>query len=84
MKDFMKLKIKSFTLISYHIISIKLSDDSEYMADISSFQNVFCYPKNEKEWREAFVGEFKADIQWPSGFEIHLHQIADLALLQSA
>lgn len=84
MKDFMKLRIKSFKLISYHIISITLTDDSEYTADISSFKNVYCYPKNETEWGQASVGEFKADIQWPCGFDIHLHQIADLAMKQSA
>jgi hypothetical protein len=34
MKDFMKLRVKSFKLISYRIISITLTDGSEYTADI--------------------------------------------------
>ena len=84
MKDFMKLRIKSFKLIDYNIINIILSDDSEYTADLSSFQETYCYPQDETEWKKAFIGEFKADIQWPSGFDIHLHQIADLALEQAA
>lgn len=84
MKDFMKLRIKSFKLISYNIINITLTDDSEYTADLTSFHPVYCYPKDEAEWNQAFIGEFKADIQWPCGFDIHLHQIADLALEQSA
>lgn len=84
MKDFMKLRIKSFRLIGYNIINITLTDDSEYTADISSFQHVYCYPRDEAEWKQAFIGEFKADIQWPCGFDIHLHQIADLALEQTA
>lgn len=83
MKDFMKLRIKSFKLINFHIISIILTDDSEYTADISSFQDVYCYPKNETEWNQAFVGEFKADIEWPGGFGIHLDQIAGLAIRQN-
>ncbi len=83
MKDFIKLRIKTFKLIRFHIISIILTDDSEYTADISSFQDVYCYPKNETEWNQAFIGEFKADIEWPSGFGIHLDQIAGLALEQN-
>ena len=84
MKDFIKLRIKSFTLIRYNLISILLTDGSEYSADISSFQALYCYPKNDSEWGKAFVGEFKADMQWPCGFDIHLHQIAEMAMEQSA
>lgn len=84
MKDFIKLRLKSFQLVQYNIISITLNDNSTYTADISSFQKVYCYPKDLTEWEKAFIGEFKADIQWPCGFDIHLHQIADLAMEQSA
>lgn len=82
MKDFYKLRIKSFNLISYNIINITLTDNSEYTANISSFQEVYCYP-NDVEWSQAFIGECKADIEWPSGFGIHLDQIAGLALKQN-
>lgn len=82
MKDFMKLRIQSFKLIDYNIISITLTDNSTYTADLSSFKNIYCYP-NSKEWEHAFIGEFKADIQWPCGFDIHLHQIAELATEQN-
>jgi hypothetical protein len=82
MKDFYKLRIKSFKLLKYNVISIVLTDDSEYVADISSFQSVYCYPKNEIEWNQAYVGECKADIEWPEGFGIHLDQIAALATEQ--
>jgi hypothetical protein len=84
MKNFIGLKIIDFQLQKYNIITIKLNDGSVYTADISSFQPVYCYPKDEAEWNQAFVGEFKADIQWPCGFDIHLDQIAGLALNQSA
>jgi hypothetical protein len=79
MKDFYKLRIKSFRLIKYNVISITLTDDSEYTADINSFCDVYCYP-SEAEWNQAFTGECKADIEWPNGFGIHLDQIAGLAL----
>jgi hypothetical protein len=72
MKDFYKLRIKSFSLIKYNVINIVLTDGSEYTADISSFQKVYCYP-NETEWEQAILG----------GFGIHLDQIAGLALKQN-
>lgn len=81
MKDFYQLRIKSFNLIDYNIIQITLTDNSEYTADISSFQKVYCYP-NETEWSQAHIGECKADMEWPNGFGIHLDQIAGLALKQ--
>ncbi|NOT77504.1 MAG: hypothetical protein HOP07_00715 [Bacteriovoracaceae bacterium] len=84
MKNFILLRIKTFELINYNIIKITLSDNSDYTADISSFQNVYCYPKNDSEWNQALIGEFQTDIQWPCGFDIHLDQIAGLALKQSA
>ncbi|NOT77518.1 MAG: hypothetical protein HOP07_00785 [Bacteriovoracaceae bacterium] len=84
MRNFILLRIKSFELIKYNIIKINLSDDSVYTADISSFQSVYCYPKNEAEWLQAFVGEFKTAIEWPCGFDIHLDQIANIAIKQSA
>ena len=72
MKDFIKLRLKSFQLVQYNIISITLNDNSTYTADISSFQKVYCYPKDLTEWEKAFIGEFKADIQWPCGFDTHI------------
>lgn len=81
MKDFYKLRIKSFTLITYNVIQITLTDNSEYTADISSFQKVYCYP-SENEWSQAQIGECNADMEWPTGFGIHLDQIAGLALKQ--
>ena len=83
MKDFYKLRIKSFELIKFGLIRILLTDNSEYTADITSFDDISCYPKDEAEWSQAFIGEFKADIEWPGGFGIHLDQIASLAIKQN-
>ena len=82
MKNFLDLRIKSFKLIKMNLIKITLSDSSEYIADISSFSSVHCYPKNEDEWNQASIGECAIDIEWPSGFGIHLDQIAGLSLKQ--
>jgi hypothetical protein len=83
MKDFLKLRIKTFKLIKFNIIHITLSDNSEYTADISSFSKVHCYPKNEQEWALAYIGECAIDVEWSSGFGIHLDQIAGLAMKQN-
>lgn len=82
MKEFIGLKITNLNLGVYHVVTIKLDDNSTYTADISSFSNIYCYP-DKNEWPKGFVGEFKADIEWPSGFGIHLDQIAGLAIKQN-
>ena len=82
MKNFIGLKILKLELFNYHSLSILLNDGSKYSADISSFKNIYCYP-NELEWFEGKIGDFKADIEWPGGFGIHLDQIASLALNQN-
>jgi hypothetical protein len=78
-KSFIGLKIIDFKIGEYNLITIRLNDSSVYSADLSSFNKVDCYP-SESEWEKAFLGEFKTDIEWPSGFGIHLDQIAGLSL----
>ena len=82
MKSFVGLKIIELKLENYHSLLIKLNDSSEYHANISSFSDVHCYPDKD-EWSKGFIGEFKADIEWPSGFGIHLDQIASLAITKT-
>lgn len=83
MKDFLELRIKSFKLLKYNIIQITLNDNSEYTADISVFEKVHCYPRDESDWSLAFIGECAIDIEWPTGFGIHLDQIAEFAMKQN-
>lgn len=79
MKNLIGLKIKKFSLGAYHEITIELNDGSKYSANLCTFSDVYCYPKNTTEWSKAATGEFKADIEWESGFAVHLDQIASLS-----
>jgi hypothetical protein len=79
MKDFTSIKIIKFEIHSYNNITIHLSDNSSYSANLQSFNDIYCYPKNFLEWQKARIGEFKADIEWESGFGVHLDQIASLS-----
>jgi hypothetical protein len=82
MKSFIGLKIIEFKLIEENTIHIKLSDNSEYSANIESFKDVHCYP-DPTEWPMAFIGEFKTDIEWRNEFGIHMDQIAFLSEKQT-
>jgi hypothetical protein len=82
MKQFIGLKITNLILGEYHIVTIRLNDNSEYTANISSFNNIYCYP-TISEWPKGYIGEFRADVEWPTGFGIHLDQIAGLSIKQS-
>jgi hypothetical protein len=83
MKNFIGLKIKQFSIGAYNEITITLNNGSTYSANLSQFNDVYCYPKNLKDWKNARIGECHADIEWDCGFDVHLDQIAGLALKQS-
>jgi len=84
MKSFIGLKIKKFSINHYNEITITLNNDSTYTANLAKFNDVYCYPKNFAEWKEASIGETGADIEWVSGFAVHLDQIATLAVEQKS
>lgn len=56
MKNLIGLKIKKFSLGAYHEITIELNDGSKYSANLCTFSDVYCYPKNTTEWSKAATG----------------------------
>lgn len=61
-------------------VEITLSNGKTYRANLrDKFHDVYCYPRNESEWMRAFIGEDNIDVQWPSGFAVHLDQVVPLA-----
>lgn len=61
-------------------VEITLTNGKTYRANLrNKFNQVYCYPRTEKEWMEAFIGEDKIDIQWPGGFAVHLDQVVPLS-----
>lgn len=83
MKNFIGIKIKEFEIIGLNQIKIILTDESSYQANLESFNDIYCYPKNINEWNQAKIGENKVDIEWATGFAVHLDQIANLAIDQN-
>jgi hypothetical protein len=79
MKNLIGFKIKFFSVTVFNEVSIELNDGSKYRANLSKFNDIYCYPKNLQEWMTASIGECGADIEWESGFGVHLDQIANLA-----
>ncbi len=84
MKNFIGLKIKKFSIINYNEITIELSDGSTYNANLNKFNDIYCYPKNLHDWKKANIGECGADIEWSTGFAVHLDQITALATNQKS
>lgn len=84
MENLIGLKIKKFSINAIDEIKITLNNGATYSANLSKFNDLYCYPKNFNEWKNASIGENGADIEWESGFAVHLDQIAMLALEQKS
>lgn len=63
----------------YMKISIDSSDGKRYYADLSSFKNVYCFPKSLDEWKKVYPDSFGTALIWSSRFEVHIDQIIGLA-----
>lgn len=82
-KSLYNLRIKTLKIQEYNILKITLTDQTEYTANLSAdFSQLFCYPKNLDEWKDAKVNEGAFAIEWKSGFDIHFDQIIAIAIEQ--
>lgn len=71
--------IKKISIPSYKKIIIETSDDRRYESDLSSFSAVYCFPKDEAEWKKCNVDSYGLGIIWSSRFEVHVDQVIGLA-----
>ena len=79
-KNLYELRIQELLIQKYNIVTITLSDNSQYTANLySDFSKLFCYPKDIFEWKDARINEGAFAIEWSSGFDIHFDQIIALA-----
>lgn len=73
-------RITALTVPAMDEVEITLSNGKTYRANLhAKFHEVYCYPRTESEWKQAFIGEDAIDVQWPSGFAVHLDQVVPLA-----
>jgi hypothetical protein len=61
--------------LKMHILEMKTSQKISIVADLSRFQNVYCYPKSEEEWKKVSIDSYGLDVVWACRFEVHIDQI---------
>ncbi|MBI4405420.1 MAG: hypothetical protein HY537_14750 [Deltaproteobacteria bacterium] len=59
---------------------IETSVGKRYLADLSRFKGVYCFPKSQAEWNEVSVTTAGYALIWPSRFEVHVDQVIDAAI----
>lgn len=71
--------IKNIMIPAYKKIIIETSDEHRYESDLSSLSAVYCFPKDEAEWKKCSVDSYGLGIIWSSRFEVHVDQVIGLA-----
>jgi hypothetical protein len=72
--DRTKLAILKFEFPGYPLVKIWTNDNQTYLSDLSSFSDIYCFPKNYTEWSQGFLEE-RNSMTWPTGFDVHINQI---------
>ena len=71
--------IRKVTVPTFKKVVIETNDDIRYEADLTSMADVYCFPKNESDWKKCSIDSYGLAIVWSSRFEIHVDQIIGLA-----
>ena len=65
---------------AYKKVVIETTNDHRYESDLSSLEGVYCFPKNEDEWKKCSIDSYGLGIIWSSRFEVHVDQVIGLAV----
>lgn len=65
---------------AYGRVVIEASNGLRYHADLSSFERVYCYPRDEAAWRQVSPDSHGLGLIWASRFEVHIDQVMGLAV----
>lgn len=71
--------IRSVSPPAYMRVSIEASDGNRYDADLSSFADVYCFPKDPQEWARVSIDSYGLALVWACRFEVHVDQVVGLA-----
>jgi hypothetical protein len=71
--------IRSVATPGYKQVVIEASDGKRYQADLASFSNVHCFPKDVAEWEQVSIDAYGLALVWPGRFEVHVDQVVGLA-----
>lgn len=67
------------TTPGYGLVAIDASDGLTYVADLRSFETVYCFPRTESAWREVAPDSAGYSLIWTNRFEVHVDQVIALA-----
>ena len=65
-------------------LEVEMTDGKKYVADLSIFKKVKCFPKTQEEWEKVFITESGYNITWSSRFEVHAGQIISHSVSKEA
>lgn len=71
--------IYKVTTHEYKKIIIDTTDGFRYYSDLSSFENVYCFPKDKFAWDQVRSDGYGLSLIWTSRFEVHIDQVIGLA-----
>lgn len=63
----------------YACVVVETSDGMRYEADLSSFAQVYCFPKTLEDWGAVTRDAAGLALVWASRFEVHVDQVIALA-----
>ena len=66
--------IRSAIAVDYKKIRVVLTDGTVLFADLSEFNDVYCFPSKE-DWKNLSVDSYGRGIVWVSRFEVHIDQV---------
>lgn len=58
---------------------IEASDGMKYYVDLSSMSSVYCFPKNNNDWKSVNIDSYGLALTWSTRFEVHIDQLIALA-----
>ena len=67
--------IKEVEGFEYKKIRITLTDGTIFVADLSEFESVYCFPTSD-QWNEVSVDSYGRRLIWSSRFEVHIDQVS--------
>jgi hypothetical protein len=76
--------ILKVTTPEYKKVVIEASDGKRYFADLSTMENVYCFPRDKQGWDQVTPDDFGSALIWSSRFETHIDQLIGLAYKSEA
>jgi hypothetical protein len=73
------IMIKKAKALALPKVEIETNESKRYIADLSDFKSVYCFPKNQKEWSNISITASGFNLTWGTRFEVHIDQILDSA-----